>query len=47
MKKVNEKEEDKGISKATTSRMPLYLRFFQEKNSNIFIIYKEKQKKEN
>ena len=33
MKKINEKEEDKGISKATTSRMPLYLRFFQEESS--------------
>ena len=33
MKKVHEKEENKGISKATTSRMPLYLRFFQEESS--------------
>ena len=33
MKKVLEKEEDKGISKATIARMPLYLRFFQDESS--------------
>ena len=33
MKKAVEKEEEKGISKATISRMPLYLRFFQEESS--------------
>lgn len=33
MRKINEKEEDKGISKATIARMPLYLRFFQEESS--------------
>ncbi len=33
MRKVNDKEEDKSISKATIARMPLYLRFFQEESS--------------
>lgn len=33
MKKINEKETDKEISKATLARMPLYLHFLQEENS--------------
>lgn len=33
MKKTNEKETNKEISKATLARMPLYLHFLQEENS--------------